>query len=65
MKNISKPIISNGNFKFVKNEGVYFETTYPIKSTVSYTNKDYKQINYRWFSNTFSRRKNKFNNNIK
>ena len=45
LKNISKPIISGGNFKFIKDKGVYFETLYPIKSTVSYTDKDYKQIN--------------------
>ena len=45
IKNIQKPLLSNGNFKFVKGEGVYFETLYPVKSTVSYTNKDYKQIN--------------------
>ncbi len=45
IKNIQKPLLSNGNFKFIKGEGVYFETLYPVKSTVSYTNKDYKQIN--------------------
>lgn len=45
LQNISKPIISSGNFKFVENKGVYFYTTYPIKSTVDYTNKNYKQIN--------------------
>ncbi|MCD7878797.1 MAG: hypothetical protein LUG16_02550 [Candidatus Gastranaerophilales bacterium] len=45
LQNISKPIISGGNFKFTKNEGIVFETTYPIKSEVSYTNKNYKQIN--------------------
>lgn len=45
LPNIEKAIVSNGNFKFIENEGVYFETLYPIKSTISYTNKDYKQIN--------------------
>ena len=45
IKNIQKPLLSNGNFKFVKGEGAYFETVYPVQSTVSYTNKDYKQIN--------------------
>ena len=45
LKNIQKPLVSNGNFKLVKGEGVYFETLYPVKSTVSYTNKEYKQIN--------------------
>lgn len=45
LNNIEKPIISSGNFKFIEKEGVYFETLKPIKTTVSYTNKDYKQIN--------------------
>ena len=45
LSNIAKPIISSGNFKFIEKEGVYFETLYPIKTTISYTNKDYKQIN--------------------
>lgn len=43
--NVARPIVSGGNFKFVKDKGVYFETTYPVKTNVSYTNKDYKQIN--------------------
>ena len=43
--NIATPITSGGNFRFIKDKGVYFETTYPIKSNVSYTNQDYKQIN--------------------
>lgn len=42
----SKVIIkSGGDFKFEKNKGVTFYTTYPIKSTTSYTQKEYKQIN--------------------
>ena len=45
LKNIAKPIVSGGDFKFVKNKGVYFYTTYPIKSYVDYTNQNYKQIN--------------------
>ena len=45
VQNISKPLVSSGDFEFVKNKGVYFYTTYPIKSTVDYTNKNYKQIN--------------------
>ena len=45
MPNISKPLISSGDFEFVKNKGVYFNTTYPIKSSVDYTNKNYKQVN--------------------
>ena len=45
LQNIQKPLISGGEFEFKKNEGVYFYTTYPIKSTTNYTNKNYKQIN--------------------
>ena len=45
LRNIEKPIISEGNFQYIKNEGIIFETLKPIKSTVSYTNKNYKQIN--------------------
>ena len=36
---------SYGDFEFDKNKGVIFYTTYPIKSTTSYTSKEYKQIN--------------------
>ena len=43
--NVEKPLLSSGNFRFVKNQGIYFETLQPIKTTASYTNKDYKQIN--------------------
>ncbi len=45
LKNIEKPLISGGNFKFDKSRGVFFETTYPIRTITSYTNKDYEQIN--------------------
>ena len=45
LKNIEKPIYSSGDFKFVQNVGVYFDTTYPIKNHFEYTNKDYRQIN--------------------
>ena len=45
LKNIEKPLLSSGNFSFKKQEGIFFETTYPIKSTTSYTNKDCEQIN--------------------
>lgn len=45
LKNISKPLISSGNFEFIKNKGVYFYTLEPIISTTDYTNKNYKQIN--------------------
>ena len=45
LKNIEKPLLSEGNFSFIKQQGIFFETTYPIKSTTSYTNKDCEQIN--------------------
>lgn len=45
VKNISKPIISRGDFEYIENKGVYFYTKYPIQENISYTNKDYKQIN--------------------
>ena len=45
MQNVSKPVISYGDFEYIENEGVYFHTTFPIKSEVNYTNKNYKQIN--------------------
>lgn len=45
LKNIQKPLISGGNFKFDKTKGVFFETTYPIKSYTSYTGSDYSRIN--------------------
>ena len=45
LQNISKPLISSGNFEFIKDKGVYFNTSYPVQSTVDYTNKNYKQIN--------------------
>ena len=45
LQNIAKPLISNGDFEFIEDQGVYFYTKYPIKSTVDYTNKNYKQIN--------------------
>lgn len=44
-KNAKKPIISRGDFEFIKNKGVYFKTTYPIQKETSYTNQNYKQIN--------------------
>lgn len=45
MQNIEKPLISSGDFEFIENKGVYFHTLYPVKTTVDYTNKNYKQIN--------------------
>ncbi len=45
MPNTLKPLVSSGYFEFIKDKGVYFHTTYPIKSEVNYTNKNYKQIN--------------------
>ena len=45
IKNVKKPVISGGKFTFDREKGVLFETLYPVKSTVSYNNRDYKQIN--------------------
>ncbi len=45
LPDIEKPILSSGDFEFIENNGVYFYTTYPVKYTVDYTNKNYKQIN--------------------
>lgn len=36
---------SSGDFVYEKNKGVTFYTTYPIKSTASYTTKEYRHIN--------------------
>ena len=36
---------SSGNFKYEKDKGVTFYTIYPIKSTSSYTSREYKHIN--------------------
>lgn len=45
LKNIERPVVSKGDFEFIEGKGVYFYTTYPVKSKVDYTNKNYKQIN--------------------
>lgn len=45
LQNISKPIVSGGDFEFVENKGVYFHTRYPVQTEIDYTNKNYKQIN--------------------
>ena len=39
------PINSYGNFQFIENKGVIFETTYPVKSITTYTNQQNKRIN--------------------
>lgn len=36
---------SSGDFKFIKGKGVYFLTTYPVKSSSSYTSANNKYIN--------------------
>ena len=36
---------SSGDFKFIKGKGVFFMTTYPVKSTSSYTSTNNKYIN--------------------
>lgn len=45
MKNSQIILKSSGDFKYEKNKGVTFYTTEPIKSTVSYTSREYRQIN--------------------
>lgn len=37
-------LVSGGKFKFEKNKGVTFYVMYPINTTISYSNKDFKQI---------------------
>lgn len=45
-KQISGMVIkSSGDFVYEKNKGVTFYTTYPVKSTASYTTKEYRHIN--------------------
>src|SRR5574344_3140616 len=42
---------SGGNFKFIKNKGVIFETTYPITSTSTYRSEERrvgKECRSRW-----------------
>lgn len=44
-KQISNMVLkSSGDFTFDKGKGVVFYTTYPVKSTTSYTSREYKQI---------------------
>ena len=42
MKTNNITLHSNGNFKFIKDQGVIFETTHPIQSTASYTSTNSK-----------------------
>ena len=45
IKNISKPLVSSGDFEYRENKGVYFHTKYPIESKTDYTSEGYKRIN--------------------
>ena len=45
MKSTNTILKSGGNFKFIKDKGVVFETTYPIQSTASYTSGQNKIVN--------------------
>ena len=45
IKNLSKPLISSGDFEFIQGKGVYFHTKYPVQNEVNYTSEKYKQIN--------------------
>lgn len=40
----NKTLKSGGNFQFIKDKGVIFETLYPVKTTSSYTSSQNKQI---------------------
>ncbi len=40
----NKTVKSGGNFEFIKDKGVIFETLYPVKSTSTYTSEGNKQI---------------------
>jgi len=42
--NSAQSIKSGGNFRFVKDKGVVFDTTYPVKMTTSYTSDDNRRI---------------------
>ena len=45
-KQISNILLkSSGDFTFDKGKGVIFYTTFPVKSTTSYTSREYRQIN--------------------
>lgn len=44
LKASSTALKSGGNFNFIKDKGVIFETTYPIQSTTSYTSEQNKRI---------------------
>lgn len=45
MKTSAVSLKSSGNFKFIKDKGVIFETTYPIQSTSSYTSGQNRIVN--------------------
>lgn len=45
IKNLQKPLVSSGDFEFVKNKGVFFYTKFPVESATNYTNENCKQIN--------------------
>ena len=64
IKNISKPLISQGDFEYIENKGVYFYTKYPVESKTDYTSEGYKRINdiVRAVSNKkYSKLENEFN----
>lgn len=43
--NSTANIKSSGDFRFIKNKGVVFNTTYPLHSTTSYNTTEYRQVN--------------------
>ena len=45
LNNISKTLVSSGDFEFIENKGVIFYTKFPFESVTDYTDKGYKQVN--------------------
>lgn len=43
--NSTANIKSSGDFRFIKNKGVVFNTTYPLHSITSYNTTEYRQVN--------------------
>lgn len=45
LPNTTIPLISSGDFQFIKEKGIVFKTKYPIESTTSYNAAEFNQIN--------------------
>ncbi len=44
-KNVDKPVVSSGDFVFLKDRGAYFYTKFPVEATLEYTRQTNKQAN--------------------